>query len=337
MTQRFLDIYLKHRVSALLTFTLLALPACNQSTKNAGQNGNKNQQVSAIKKLDAKHLPNAVQIHSKVITGGLPADDDAFKELADLGVKTIISVDGAKPDVAAAQKHGLRYVHLPHGYDGISDERAKQLAKAVNELDGPIYIHCHHGKHRSPVAGAVACVGAGLILPKQSREILELAGTSGDYAGLFKSAENAHEFEKSLLANLDTEFMPSVQVPPMAQAMVDLEKSFHHLQLLSINQWRPMTVHPDIIPAHEALILREHFTELHRTPETKSYGSQFLDLLQSSESSAKEIQNHLKSIEQLGDTQRSQTVKLIDSHLMSIKTDCSACHMAFRNKALQNK
>ena len=336
VTQRYLEMFPGHRLCALLLCALIALPACDRSPERAAQHGT-DRHVSEIKKLDTKYLPNTVQIHSKVITGGLPADDDAFKELADLGVKTIISVDGAKPDVVAAQKHGLRYVHLPHGYDGVSNERAKELAKAVNELDGPIYIHCHHGKHRSPTAGAVACVGAGLISHEQSREILELAGTSGDYAGLFKSTEDAREFEKSLLADLDTEFLPIVQVPPMAQAMVDLEKSFHHLQLLAMNQWRPMTDHPDIIPAHEALILREHFTELQRTSESKSYGNQFLDWLQSSESSAMEIQNHLKSIEQLGDTQRAQTVKLIDNNLMSIKTDCSACHNAFRNKALQNK
>src|SRR5688500_5709584 len=98
------------------------------------------------KKLAAEHLPNPWQDHPKVISGGLPEGDKAFKELADLGVKTVISVDVAKPDVALAKKYGLRYVHLPHGYDGVPELRAKELAKAVRDLPGPVYIHCHHGK-----------------------------------------------------------------------------------------------------------------------------------------------------------------------------------------------
>src|SRR4029450_3386404 len=53
----------------------------------------------APRKLDAKHLPNAYQIHGKVISGGQPDGEEAFQELAKLGVQTIISVDRATPEV----------------------------------------------------------------------------------------------------------------------------------------------------------------------------------------------------------------------------------------------
>jgi len=105
-------------------------------------------------KLNALHLPNAVHVHAKVISGGQPDGEAAFQELHRLGVKTVISVDGAAPDLELAKKYGLRYVHLPHGYDGIPEPRVQELAKAVRDLEGPIYIHCHHGKHRSPAAAA---------------------------------------------------------------------------------------------------------------------------------------------------------------------------------------
>jgi protein tyrosine phosphatase (PTP) superfamily phosphohydrolase (DUF442 family) len=129
-------------------------------------------------------LPNPWQIHPQVISGGLPEGDEAFRALADLGVKTLISVDGARPDVALAKKHGLRYVHLPHGYDGVPEERMQELAKAVRDLPGPIYIHCHHGKHRSPTAAAVACVGAGLLDASAAAPFLQAAGTSGTLRNL---------------------------------------------------------------------------------------------------------------------------------------------------------
>ena len=92
---------------------------------------------AGLKRLSTKYLPNAVQVHAKVISGGLPENDAVFQELQSLGVKTIISVDGAKPDVKTAARYGLRYIHLPHGYDGMPNNRVKELAKAVRDLTGP--------------------------------------------------------------------------------------------------------------------------------------------------------------------------------------------------------
>src|SRR5262249_40131969 len=150
-----------------------------------------------------------------------------------LGVRTVISVDGARPDVAAARKFGLRYVHLPHGYDGISDDRAKELAKAVRDLDGPIYIHCHHGKHRSPAAASVACVGSGLLQPTQPLGVLSLAGTSENYRGLYRSAADARPLDGKLLDALNVEFRESVALPPLAEAMVTLEHAHDRMKLIS--------------------------------------------------------------------------------------------------------
>ncbi len=123
-------------------------------------------------------LPNAFRLCPEVYSGGQPEGDAGFARLAALGVKTVISVDGARPDIATAARHGLRYVHLPHGYDGIPSDRGVQLAKALRELPGPVYIHCHHGKHRSPAAAAVACVGVGFIDNKTANAFLKQAGTN---------------------------------------------------------------------------------------------------------------------------------------------------------------
>lgn len=53
----------------------------------------------------------------------------AFAELRELGVRTIIHVDGDTPDASAAERHGLRYVHLPHGYEGVPKARVAELAR----------------------------------------------------------------------------------------------------------------------------------------------------------------------------------------------------------------
>lgn len=174
-------------------------------------------------------LPNAYRVAEKVISGGQPEGDQAFADLAALGVKTVISVDGAQPDVELARKHGLRYVHLPHGYDGIPGERVRELAKAVRDLPGPIYIHCHHGQHRSPAAAAVACVSAGLIGPESALAVLATAGTSPNYRGLYQSAQSAQRLDDKLLDELRPEFPETASLPPIADAMVQIERTHEHL------------------------------------------------------------------------------------------------------------
>src|SRR5262245_34443885 len=49
------------------------------------------QSVKAPKKIGSPALPNAYQLTDKVISGGQPNGEAAFKELRDLGVKTVIS------------------------------------------------------------------------------------------------------------------------------------------------------------------------------------------------------------------------------------------------------
>ncbi|HEX5033790.1 MAG TPA: hypothetical protein VFW62_04865, partial [bacterium] len=117
-----------------LSFLLLALALGAAFAEEKPQRAGQRLEAAALEKVAAKHLPNVVRVHSKVISGGLPEGDAGFKELQDLGVKTVISVDGARPDVDLAKKYGLRYVHLPHGYDGIPQSRLEELAKAVRDL-----------------------------------------------------------------------------------------------------------------------------------------------------------------------------------------------------------
>ncbi len=142
-------------------------------------------------RINSQHLPNLIQVHPQIYSGGLPETEAAFQELQRHGIKTIISVDGMTPDVNSASQYDLRYVHLPHGYDGISPERVIELAQAFVELPKPIYVHCHHGKHRSPTAVAAGCVAAGMIPPQSAPAILKLAGNSPKYGGLHRVAQTA--------------------------------------------------------------------------------------------------------------------------------------------------
>src|SRR5882757_8959774 len=101
-------------------------------------------------KIEKDGLHNVYRINDKLFSGSSPEGEEGFRSLKEMGVLTVISVDGAKPDVARARKFGLRYVHIPIGYDGISRPQTLRLAKAVRDLPGSVYLHCHHGKHCGP-------------------------------------------------------------------------------------------------------------------------------------------------------------------------------------------
>ncbi|MEZ6135731.1 MAG: hypothetical protein R3C53_12545 [Pirellulaceae bacterium] len=314
-------------------------PTSQQQTSSSATDGQPlgepSTTASGPVKLQSDYLPNPVRIHERVISGGLPEGEAAFQEIADLGVKTIISVDGMTPDVETAAKFKLQYVHLPHGYDGIPDQRVKELAKAVRELEGPIYIHCHHGKHRSPAAASVACVSAGLIPVEQAIPILELAGTNPNYKGLYESAREARAFEVALLDELEVEFKEVQEIPPMAEAMVHLSHAHEHLQLIAESGWRTPSRHPDLEPAHEALLLRELFTELLRTDEVAQQPEDFRGWLKSSETAAEELEAELKTWKKAGGI--APPLIRLGELSERISADCKACHVKYRDTPLNEK
>ena len=284
--------------------------------------------AAKIEKLAAQHLPNPVRVHEKVISGGLPEGDAAFAELKELGVVTVISVDGAKPDVERAKKYGLRYVHLPHGYDGVPEERAKELAKAVRDLPGPIYINCHHGKHRSPAASAVACVGAGLIAPSDALAVLKTAGTSEAYRGLYQSAEDAQPLDQALLDALKAEFPPTAKLPALAEAMIEIEHVHDRIKAIEKAGWKAPADQPALVPDHEALLLREHYTELLRTKELMQKPEKFQQLTREAETASLALEEGLK---------QSITSEQASKLLTAVNNNCKACHTAYRDVPLKEK
>lgn len=100
----------------------------------------------------APDVENFLQFSADVYSGGEPVEETTFSALAAIGVRTVVSVDGAMPDVAAAERNGLRYVHIPMGYDGVQADVLGSLHAVLAEAKGRFYVHCHHGVHRGPAA-----------------------------------------------------------------------------------------------------------------------------------------------------------------------------------------
>jgi protein tyrosine phosphatase (PTP) superfamily phosphohydrolase (DUF442 family) len=264
-------------------------------------------------------LDNAHWLTESVLSGAQPEGDAAFAALAALGVRTVISVDGGRPDAAAARRHGLRTVHLPIGYDGVPSGRAWELAKAILELPGPVYIHCHHGLHRSPAAAAVGCIVAGRMNNEQGIDAMKTLGTGPQYLGLWASARDARPAEASALRGLKVEFREAVPIPPLAEAMVGLDETFERLQLCAEAGWSRPAEHPDLDPAHEALRAREILTELLRADDVRSRSAEFRSLLEAARAGSERLESGLRGSGSA------------DPAFAALKRSCADCHQSYRN------
>ncbi|MAD79155.1 MAG: hypothetical protein CMJ51_07290 [Planctomycetaceae bacterium] len=209
---------------------------------------------SALVPVAAPGLRNLVSYHADVISGSAPLGTEGFDTLASFGVRTVVSVDGATPDVEAARARGMRYIHLPVGYDGFDEERRLHLTRAVLDgLDsGPVYIHCHHGLHRSAGAAAAVAVGAGWSTPEEAIGRMRVSGTSPRYRGLYLCAAESTPIDPSRIESVDPDF-PEVHRPDdFVQMMVEMDLALEHLESIAEAGWRTPEAHPDLVPAAEA-------------------------------------------------------------------------------------
>lgn len=273
---------------------------------------------------DVPGVHNFLQAGTNIFSGSQPDGDATFAALAKLGVKTIVSVDGAKPDVAGAARHGLRYIHLPVGYDGIPTNRVAELARVVATADGPFFVHCHHGKHRGPTAVALMCLAAGEWQTKQAEAFLQQAGTSPDYPGLYRAVREFSPPAPEVLAAVSTNFPAVAQTSSLVDAMVALDEHLERLRAVERAGWRPPPTHPDVQPAHEAMLLWEQLRETARLEDTAKRPADYRDLLAANERAADELRQALRA--DPVDPARAAAA------LKTVSRACLECHKRYRNE-----
>ena len=270
------------------------------------------------KPADLPGLQNLSRASENVIVGSEPHGDAAFESLRSMGITTIISVDGIKPDVETARKHGLRYIHIPFGYDGIPDHASKALARAAREIATPMYVHCHHGRHRGPAAAAIVCISTGSLTQVQALELMTTAGTSKDYTGLWRDVEN---FIPPGPDDVLPELLEVAPVDSIAAAMAKIDRSFDNLKLCAAAGWRTPDNHQDLVPASEALLVQEglHETARHLEPQ---HDEQFRKWLSESDSLTADLCAAVKS----GDNAMAAV------QLKAVEQSCRRCHSTYRNR-----
>jgi len=300
-------------MSAALTWSAACKPAAPRS-----------EVASPARPLDPARYPqieNFVVVTNDLFSGAQPLRDAHFDALASAGVRTVISVDGAVPDAASARARGMRYVHLPIGYDGIEAPMRVELARALRDLPKPIYVHCHHGKHRGPAAAAVAAVCAGQVSTAEGRALLERVGTSPSYTGLWAAVDESRALPDAVMDTAPAEFPERARVADFTAAMAIVDRAFDHLKLIREAGWQTPADHPDLVPLSEAGQLADALAPLPDDVFTRNKPADFREMMQESATQAEALRAALRDCDFVE----------CEKAMAALTHSCKQCHQGYRD------
>jgi tyrosine-protein phosphatase SIW14 len=103
---------------------------------------------------------NFQKVDEHVYRGAQPTDH-GFKELAKLGIQTVVDLQEGGSRATAEEKivkaAGMRYVSVP--MKGMATPSNESVVKVLSLLEdtttGPVFVHCHRGADRT--GGVIAC------------------------------------------------------------------------------------------------------------------------------------------------------------------------------------
>lgn len=277
--------------------------------------------------LEKPGLHNVYRITDWLISGSSPDGVEGFRSLKELGIKTVITVDGAKPDVTTAKEFGLRYVHIPIGYDGIPRDKLLLLAKAAQELPRPIYLHCHHGKHRGPAAAAAIhiCLDERCTVNQALAE-MKTFGTDPKYRGLFETIRRLDRPSREQLKAVPSDFPETAKVASFVERMVEVDVTWDNLKVIRAAGWKVPSDNPDLVPSQEALQLLEHYREAARLPDHSKRPQAFQELLKSATVEAELFEKELRS-----QSQQPLNATTLEPLFKRSEAACAKCHTQFRD------
>jgi len=265
-------------------------------------------------------IHNLHQLAPGLYSGNEPATSAHYDQLSDIGIKTVISVDAIAPDPDLAAQYNIRIVHLPIGYDGIEESRAIELASAITQLDHPIYLHCHHGKHRGPAALCVGAIGAGIITNDQAIEFMTTAGTSQSYPGLWDAARSTRALDHTNLGSVQA-FPTHAPVSGFIESMGQLDRLHDRLWDLAEDDWQTPEDHPDLSPSAVSGQLYDHMRSMLQLDFFSKRGSMMRSRFEAAIDTAGNVEAKINS------NDLPEALNL----LSSLSNSCIDCHERFRN------
>jgi len=310
--------------AVLLAGLLAGCSAGRASTERHGEQAQPRPEAAGEVTYDEGGFPHGLHnFHRwspRISQGGGPEDDEAFANLARLGFRTVLSVDGARPDVELAEQHGLRYVHVPIGYDGMTPDEEARIVKAVEASDGPVYVHCHHGKHRGPAAAQIARIALDGIDNSEAVESLRVSGCSPDYAGLFHDVETFRPPSQAVIDAVGP--LPSAVVPVGLKGLMShIDERWDYVKASQGAAWTVPARFPDIDPPHEVGMIENSLREAIAMEQRGEKRASFLEHAHAAQEAASSLEAALRGSDR----------DAADVAYEQLGASCKSCHGEYRD------
>jgi protein tyrosine phosphatase (PTP) superfamily phosphohydrolase (DUF442 family) len=278
--------------------------------------------VATVSRVADDNIEGLLELEDGIYTGAAPADAAAFAALAELGVNTVVCVDSVQPDVGLAAEYGLSYIHIPVDYDEINEHALLSIKRMIVERpDDVFYIHCHHGKHRGPAVAAIAWRQRSGCSSDSGLRVLEMAGTSKDYSGLWRAVSNWQD------PNVPEEQWPALhavaQIESFAGGMAKLDRNWDRIKLLQKNNWQVPASHPDLVVVNEARQTRDLLSGCAEDIPIELAGD--IDF-------AKRINESVALADDMYQALINKKSEAVEDRYKELKSSCVYCHRKYRNE-----
>lgn len=279
--------------------------------------------------LEFPTLHNVFHLSENIVSGSEPGDEAALARIASWGVKTILSTDGKAPDAETAAKYGMRYVHVPIQYKGMTEDEQLRIVKVFRELEGPFFVHCFHGKHRGPAAAALGRLALdGASREQALAEMRQWCGTSSKYSGLYWTVACAELPNEETTRNYEWSFPAAQPLDGIAGAMVSTARHFENVLYSDDMDYGIDPLHPDVDPLNEAVILHQIFVQMSAMDEVNQAPDDYRGWMADGERASLELVEALR--EHRADRPGARE-RVVDA-LTAAKQSCLACHTSYRNR-----
>ena len=102
-----------------------------------------------VQRIDLEGVENFYRVSDALYRGAEPTEE-GYKNLAKLGIKTIVSLQLPTPKKELIKNLGMTSRHIPINPLNMKDEYAKEFLSIVsNPQNHPVYVHCLYGSDRT--------------------------------------------------------------------------------------------------------------------------------------------------------------------------------------------
>lgn len=100
------------------------------------------------KQIIGSNLDNFYRVDKKLYRSDQP-DEKSFKQLKELGIKSVLNLRNHHSDDDEAKKMEIKLYRLKMNAGSIDEKQVYEALKIIKNAEKPILIHCWHGSDRT--------------------------------------------------------------------------------------------------------------------------------------------------------------------------------------------